>query len=142
MSDKALSIEDYPLAENRPEIVRGKRGKGLDEITLDAVLADRVTLDDLAITETALRQQAEIARAAGRPTLAANFERAAQLVNVPQDVILRIYELLRPGRAGSKAVLIDAANELQATYGADRMAEFVKEAAEVYERRGLFRRRF
>jgi propanediol dehydratase small subunit len=142
MSDKPLSIADYPLAEKRPEIVRGKRGKALDEISLGAVLEDRVTLEDLAITAVALRQQAEIARAAGRPTLAQNFERAAQLVDVPQDVILRIYELLRPGRAASKAVLIEAARDLQDTYGADRMAAFVTEAAEVYERRGLFRRRF
>ena len=35
MSETKLGIADYPLAENRPEIVRGKRGKGLDEITLD-----------------------------------------------------------------------------------------------------------
>jgi propanediol dehydratase small subunit len=142
MSEQPLSIADYPLAENRAEIVRGKRGKGLDEITLDAVLEDRVTLDDLAITALALRQQAEIARAAGRPTLAANFERAAELVDVPQDVIMRIYELLRPGRAPSKAVLLEAAKELQGAYGTDRMAAFVTEAAEVYERRGLFRQRF
>lgn len=142
MSEKPLSIADYPLAENRPEIVKGKRGKGVDEITLDAVLKGDVTLDDLAITAPALRQQAEIARAAGRPTLAANFERAAELVDVPADAIMRIYELLRPGRAESKARLLEAASELQDTYGAKEMAAFVREAAEVYERRGLFRRRF
>jgi propanediol dehydratase small subunit len=142
MSTARLSIADYPLAENRPEIVRGKRGKGLDEITLDAVVDDRVTLDDLAITAVALRQQAEIAHAAGRPTLAANFERAAELVDVPQEAIMRIYELLRPGRAQSKTVLIEAASELRNTYGASRMAAFVTEAAEVYERRGLFKKRF
>lgn len=142
MSEKRLSVADYPLAENRPEIVRGKRGKGLDEITLDAVVEDRVTLEDLAITALALRQQAEIARAAGRPALAANFERAAELVDVPQEAIMRIYELLRPGRAQSKTVLIEAASELQDTYGASRMAAFVTEAAEVYERRGLFKKRF
>ena len=102
MSEERLSIADYPLAEKRPEIVRGKRGKGLDEITLDALLEDRVTLEDLRITAAALRQQAEIARAAGRDTLAANFERAAELVDVPQDTIMRIYELLRPGRAQSQ----------------------------------------
>ncbi|MGA8436055.1 MAG: diol dehydratase small subunit, partial [Methyloceanibacter sp.] len=43
MSEERLSIADYPLAEKRREIVRGKRGKGLDEITLDALLQDRVT---------------------------------------------------------------------------------------------------
>ena len=42
--------------------------------------------------------QAGIARAAGRDRLALNLERAAELVAVPQDVILETYEMLRPGR--------------------------------------------
>ena len=142
MSAERLSIADYPLAEKRPEIVRGKRGKGLDEITLEALLEDRVTLEDLRITATALRQQAEIARAAGRGTLAANFERAAELVDVPQDTIMRIYELLRPGRAQSQEEILAAASELRDQYGAKDMAAFVEEAAAVYERRGLFKKRF
>jgi propanediol dehydratase small subunit len=142
MSEELLSIADYPLAEKRPEIVRGKRGRGLDEITLEALLEDRVTLEDLRITGAALRQQAEIARAAGRETLAANFERAAELVEVPQDAIMRIYELLRPGRAQTPAELLAAAKALRDQYGAQRMAAFVEEAAAVYERRGLFKKRF
>jgi propanediol dehydratase small subunit len=142
MSKEQLSIADYPLAENRPEIVRGRRGKGLDEITLEAVLEDRVTIEDLRITAAALRQQAEIARAAGRGTLAANFERGAELVDVPQDTIMRIYELLRPGRAQSPDELLAVARELHDQYGAEGMASFVEEAASVYERRGLFKKRF
>jgi propanediol dehydratase small subunit len=89
-----------------------------------------------------LRQQAEIARAAGRETLAENFERAAELVEVPQDTIMRVYELLRPGRAQSKSVLLAAAAELREQFGASIMAAFVEEAAAVYERRGLFKKRF
>jgi propanediol dehydratase small subunit len=142
MSDERLMIGDYPLAEKRPELVRGKRGKRLDEITLEAVLDDRVALEDLRITATALRQQAEIARAAGRDTLAQNFERGAELVDVPQDTIMRIYELLRPGRAQSPQVLLAAARELREHHGAESMAAFVEEAAGVYERRGLFKKRF
>lgn len=142
MSGSKLGIADYPLAEKRPELVRGTRGKGLDEITLQAVLDGHVTLEDLRITPAALRQQAEIARAAGRPTLAQNFERAAELVSVPQDVIMRTYELLRPGRAQSKDDLLSAARLLRDTYDARVMATFVEEAAQVYEERGLFRRRF
>jgi propanediol dehydratase small subunit len=142
MSENRLTIGDYPLAEKRPEIVRGKRGKGLDEITLDAVLEDRVALEDLRITARALRQQAEIARAAGRETLAENFERAAELVDVPQDTIMRVYELLRPGRAESKSALLAAARELREQYGANIIAAFVEEAAAVYERRGLSKKRF
>jgi propanediol dehydratase small subunit len=142
MSEEPLSIADYPLAEKRPEIVRGKRGKGLDEITLDALLEDHITLEDLRITGAALRQQAEIARAAGRGTLAANFERAAELVDVPQDTIMRIYELLRPGRAKSPEELLAAARELRDQHRAEGLAAFVEEAAEVYQRRGLFKKRF
>ena len=142
MSEKRLSIADDPLAEKRRDIVRGKRGKGLDEITLEALLEDRVTIEDLCITEAALRQQAEIARAAGRGTLAANFERGAELVDVPQDTIMRIYELLRPGRAQSQDELHAAARELRDQFGAEGIAAFVEEAASVYERRGLFKKRF
>ena len=142
MSKQALTIADYPLAEKRREIVRGKRGKGLDELTLEALLEDRVTLEDLRITAAALCQQAEIARAAGRGTLAANFERGAELVDVPQDAIMRIYELLRPGRAQSQEALLAAARELRDQYGAKGIAAFVEEAAAVYERHGLFKKRF
>lgn len=141
MSD-TLGIADYPLAEKRPELVRGAGGKPLAAITLDAVVSGEVTLDDLRITPEALRQQAEIARAAGRATLAANFERAAELCDVPQDFIMAVYELLRPGRAKDKAPLLEAARTLRETYGATRMAAFVEEAAVVYERRGLFTYRF
>lgn len=141
MSER-LGIADYPLAEKRPELVRGAGGKPLAAITLDGVVSGEVTLDDLRITPEALRQQAEIARAAGRATLAANFERAAELCDVPQDFIMAVYELLRPGRAKDKAPLLEAARTLRETYGATRMAAFVEEAAVVYERRGLFTYRF
>jgi propanediol dehydratase small subunit len=137
-----IGLADYPIAERRPELVRGPRGQGLEAVTLEAVLAGSVTLEDLRITPEALRLQAEVARAAGRPTLAENLERAAELVAVPQAAIMRIYELLRPGRADSAAPLRAAAAELRAAYGAERMAAFVEEAADVYEARGLFRRRY
>ncbi len=137
-----LGVADYPLAEKRPELVKGRGGKPLEAITLDGVVSGDVTLDDLRITPEALRQQAEIARAAGRATLAANFERASELCEVPQDFIMAVYELLRPGRAKDKAPLLAAARTLRETYGAERMAAFVEEAATVYERRGLYTYRF
>ena len=93
-------------------------------------------------TPEALRAQGDIARDAGRPTLAENFERAAELVDVPQETVMRIYEPLRPGRAKSKEQLLDAARLLRDGHGAERMAAFVEEAAEVYEARGLFTFRF
>jgi len=142
MTKETLSVSDYPLAEKRPDVVETKTGKGIEDITLDGLLSDRVTLEDLRITSRALRQQAEIARAAGRPTLAQNFERGAEMVGVPQDVIMRVYELLRPGRASSKDELLAAAMELRDTYHAAKIASFVEEAADVYERRALFKRRY
>jgi propanediol dehydratase small subunit len=142
MREPKLTTADYPLAEKRPDLVKGKRGKTLEDITLDLLVSGDVTLDDLSITKRALNQQAEIARDAGRATLAQNFERAAGLVEVPQDTIMCVYELLRPGRAESKDQLLAAATDLEKTYGAETMAVFIREAADVYERRGLFRRRY
>jgi propanediol dehydratase small subunit len=136
------TIADYPLAETQPHAIKGPRGKTLPEITLDAVINDDVQMEDLRITPEALRAQAEIAEAANRKTLAENFNRAAELVNVPQDVIMATYELLRPGRAKSKDALIAAARDLRLKYKAELIAKFIEEAARVYEQRGLFTHRF
>jgi propanediol dehydratase small subunit len=141
MSDE-LSTEDYPLAEKRPDLVRTAGGKTLDQLTVAAVVSGDVQLNDLAITPGALRQQAAIARAAGRKTLAANFERAAEMVDLPQELILSVYEKLRPGRAKDQAELIALAAALRRDHGAEKLASFVEEAAGVYERRGLFSLRF
>jgi propanediol dehydratase small subunit len=137
-----LTLDDYPLAEKRPDLVRSLSGKPMATITLDAVLDGSVTMEDLRIDAEALRRQAEIARVAGRPTLAMNFERAADLVLVPQDVIMRAYDLLRPGRAKTKNELLAMAAQLRETYGAGAIAAFIEEAAEVYDKRGLFKFRF
>lgn len=137
-----MGIADYPLAETRPDEVRALSGKPMTAVTLEAVLAGDVGMDDLRIAPEALRRQAEIARAAGRPTLAQNLERAADLVAVPQEVVMATYDLLRPGRAQARAELDAAARRLREEYGAEAIAAFVEEAAEVYERRGLFRFRY
>ena len=142
MSSHKLGLDDYPLAETRPGEVRGAHGLSLDDITLDSVMAGDVSMEDLRITSRALKQQAEIAKAAGRPALSANFLRAAELTGVPQDVIMATYELLRPGRAADKQVMIDAAHRLRSEFGAERMARFVEEATDVYGRRGLFKSRY
>jgi propanediol dehydratase small subunit len=141
MTDR-LSTADYPLAEKRPDFVKGARGKALGDITLDSVVAGEIEMEDLRITPDALLAQAEIARAAGRPTLAANFERAAEMVKLPQATIMEVYELLRPGRARDKGALLSAAGRLRSEFAAERLALFLEEAAEVYERRGLFRFRY
>jgi propanediol dehydratase small subunit len=135
-------IKDYPLAEKHPDQVKSARGKKLSDITLDAILNGDITIEDLRITPLALQSQGAVARAARRPRLADNFERAAELVNVPQDVVMRSYEMLRPGRAKSSAELLNLAADLRNIYNATRIADFIEEAAEVYEKRGLFSKRY
>ncbi len=137
-----LAVADYPLSEKRADLIRTRTGKPLDQITVAALKSGAATMEDLRITRDALLMQAEIAEAAGRPRLGANFQRAADMVDVPQDFLLQAYELLRPGRAKSKAELVDAAKVFRETYKADRVAAFLEEAAEVYERRGLFQFRY
>lgn len=138
----SYGVKDYPLAEKHAGTVKGARGKSLADITLDAVIDGSVTIEDLRITPAALQAQADVARAAGRPRLADNFLRAADLVAVPQDVVMRTYELLRPGRARSKDDLLKMAKIMRASHKAERIAAFIEEAAQVYEQRGLFRKRF
>ena len=64
------------------------------------------------------------------------FERAAELVDVPDDVILKMYDKLRPNRS-TKLELVMMAQELLEKYNAKNCARLVMEAAEVYEKRGI-----
>lgn len=139
---KDLRGEDYPIAEKHPERVVGARGRSLADLTLDAVMNGDVEMEDFRIASGALRDQASVARAVDRSALADNFERAAEMTRVPQEDVMRIYELLRPGRAESKNELLQAAAYLRETLNAGQLAAFVEEAADVYERRGLFQVRF
>ena len=138
----SFTRNDYPLAENHPDKIKGTRGKSLADLTLDDVIKGDVVIEDLRITPQALNDQADVSRSAGRPRLAENFERASELVNVPQDFIMEVYELLRPGRAKNRDILLAAAKTMRETYHANRIANFIDEAAEVYEKRGLFTHRF
>ncbi|GAB4356028.1 MAG: diol dehydratase small subunit [Oricola sp.] len=142
MKKPPLTAIDYPVAEKAPESITGQRGKPFDALTLEAAANGDLHMDDLRITPAALLRQAEIARSVGRAALAENFERAAEMTGLPQDEIMRIYELLRPGRAGSAAELERMAERLASEYRAERLAAFVRQAADLYARRGLFRQRY
>jgi propanediol dehydratase small subunit len=142
MADKSFTASDYPIAETQPDEVIGNRGKPLSSLTMDAVLNGDVTMEDLRITPRALEQQAQISKSVGRSTLAGNFERAAEMAQLPQDEVMAVYELLRPGRAASKDNLLDVAQRLRDEQDAPLLADFVEEAARFYEKRGLFRKRY
>ncbi len=132
----------YPVGEKRADTVRSRSGRPLADISLQTILNGDLDIDDIGISADGLRTQAEIARLAGRETLARNFERAAELVTVPNRLLLEVYELLRPGRATDAQVLRDMARRLRRDFDAERIADMIEEAAEVYERRDLYRKRF
>ncbi len=130
---------DYPLAEKRPELVKTATGKSLADITLDAVVSGEIKAEEIRITPQTLEYQAQIAESIGRPQLARNMRRAAELTKVPDERILQMYNSLRPNRS-TKAQLLAIADELESQYGAKVCAAFVREAAEVYERRGVLKK--
>ncbi len=70
--------------------------------------------------------------------LAANLRRAAELVAVPNDKLLEIYEALRPGRS-THDELLALSRWLAEVYGAAETAALVAEAAEAYQDRGALR---
>jgi len=95
--------------------------------------------NDFQISPSTLRAQAGTAQHAGYTQLAENLRRAAELTAVPNDELLRMYELLRPGRS-THAELSAMADTLERDYNATQTAAFVREAVVVYLQRGLFRR--
>jgi propanediol dehydratase small subunit len=128
----------YPLMEYGAEALRAASGRPLAEITLEAATAGRLEAADLQIEAETLRAQAEIARQAGYVQLAANLSRAAELTAVPNEALLRMYEALRPGRS-TFAELAELAERLERDYQAPENARLVREAATVYQARGLLR---
>jgi propanediol dehydratase small subunit len=126
---------EYPLSDN-PEQVETPNGTALSEITLDAVVDGDIDGDDIAISPNTLEKQAQVAEQEGRPQLAENFRRAAELTAIPDERILEIYNALRPSGA-DKETLEGMADELETEYDAQINAALVREAIEVYEKRGV-----
>lgn len=126
---------DYPLGTRRPDLVSTPGGFSLSDVTLAALRAGRIDAAEIRATPETLRRQAQVALAAGRVPLAESLERAAELADVPDHVLLAAYTALRPRRA-TGAELEEWASRLEG-YGATRTAAFVREAAAAYEERGL-----
>ena len=126
----------YPLGKNEADTITSKTGKKLSQITLDEVKKGNLNAEDIKISAEMLKRQGAVAAEADNPQMEANFERAAELVNVPDDVILNMYNKLRPNRA-TKTELVLMAKELLEKYQAPHCVKLVLEAAEVYEKRGI-----
>ncbi len=137
-TSQTVSKEDYPLVSKKPELIKTPTGKTLDEITLKGVLDGDITALDVRIAPETLELQAQVAESVGREAFARNLRRAAELIAVPDDRILEIYNALRPYRS-NKEELLEIADELENKYNAKVNAAFVREAAEVYQQRNRLR---
>lgn len=131
-------MPQYPLYNNHATTLVAASGRAVSDVTVDAATLGDLSLDDIQITQQSLRAQAEIARQAGYGQLAQNLERAAELTVVPRDEIITMYHTLRPGRS-DLPTLIALADRLEHQYGATMCADFVREAAEIYQARGMLR---
>ena len=126
----------YPFGTRRPDLVVTASGTPAQEVTLEALREGRVAPDELRATPAGLRRQADVARATGRPELAANLARAAELAAIPDDLLLEVYTALRPHR--STAAVLDAwADRLEVEFRAELTAAFVREARAAYSERGF-----
>ena len=132
--NRKLDHPEYPLGENARQAVKAASGKPLAEINMQAVVESRLAAGDLHIQGETLRQQAAIARQSGYERLAANLERAAELVTVADSELLKMYEALRPGRS-TYTELTALAERLEYEFCAPLTAQFFRQAAEVYTQR-------
>jgi propanediol dehydratase small subunit len=120
------------LREERRALVTSQ-----ERFTVDAAVDGNLSLSDLRMDPATLAHQAVVASACGNPQLAENFSRAAELATIDDEEVMNLYEALRPHR--STAEELDALRVSLETRGASRCAELVRQAAEVYSRRGLLR---
>jgi propanediol dehydratase small subunit len=116
---------------------RALSGRPIEEVTLEAAVRGELSPADLRVHPDTLRHQAEVADAHGNPQLGENLRRAAELTALPDDEVLGVYEALRPGR--STAAGLEAVSERLGAADAPLCAALVREAAEVYARRGLLK---
>jgi propanediol dehydratase small subunit len=137
-NESGITAADYPLGMKRRDLLKSPRGIPFDELTLENIESGKVTFEDFSISPEVLALQGNIAASAGRTQIALNFARAREMTKIPDERILEMYNSLRPHRS-TKAELLAIADELQNKYNASVCAGFVKEAADVYERRKLLK---
>ncbi len=131
-----LTIADFPLAETAHQRIEAAMIMGKPTSRFDAVTTGAAKIEDLRITAAALRAQAEIAHPARRTLLAQNFERGAELVAVPHDLIMAARGILPPGRAANRQALLDQAAMFRRNCSAEDIARFLETAENHYHRRG------
>ena len=133
-----VTAADYPLGVKMPEAIKTPTGKPFSSLSYEKVIAGELTSDDMRIAPETLEMQAQVAESVGREAFAGNLRRAAELIAVPDERLLAIYNALRPYRS-TKQELLDIAAELEG-YKCAIAAGLVREAAEVYEKRGRLKK--
>ena len=133
-----VTAADYPLGVKMPEAIKTPTGKPYASLSYEKVISGELTSDDMRIAPETLEMQAQVAESVGREAFAGNLRRAAELIAVPDERLLEIYNALRPYRS-TKQELLDIAAELDG-YKAAIAAGLVREAAEVYEKRGRLKK--
>ncbi len=133
-----VTAADYPLGVKMPEAIKTPTGKPYSSLSYEKVIAGELTSDDMRIAPETLEMQAQVAESVGREAFAGNLRRAAELIAVPDERLLEIYNALRPYRS-TKQELLDIAAELEG-YKCAIAAGLVREAAEVYEKRGRLKK--
>lgn len=133
-----LNPHDYPLSIKKPSLINTPSGKKMKDINLNNVLSGDVTADDCRISAQTLEYQAQVAESVGNWQIAKNLRRAAELTKIPDEIVLKVYNALRPNRS-SKKRLLEISGSLKEKYEAYICADFLKEAAEVYEKKGMLK---
>ena len=133
-----VTAADYPLGVKMPEAIKTPTGKPYASLSYEKVISGELTSDDMRIAPETLEMQAQVAESVGREAFAGSLRRAAELIAVPDERLLEIYNALRPYRS-TKQELLDIAAELDG-YKCAIAAGLVREAAEVYEKRGRLKK--
>ena len=120
-----VTAANYPLAESMADQIKTPTGKDFTSLSYEKVINGELSADDMRIAPETLEMQAQVAESVHREAFAGN--------------LLEIYNALRPYRS-TKQELLDIAGELDGKYGAKTAASLVREAAEVYEKRGRLKK--
>ncbi len=134
-----VDYTNYPLSEKMVDSIKSPTGKALSDITLDALMKGQITSEDVSIAPETLEMQAQVAESIGRKAFARNLRRAAELIAIPDDRVLEIYNAMRPNRS-TKAELLAIADEVENKYNACINGAFIRECADVYERRNILKK--
>ncbi len=111
-------------------------GRRLNELRIEDVLRGELSSEDFRISAETLRSQAQAALDAGYRQVAENLLRAAELTRLSNEEVLNIYDKLRPGRT-TYPEMKTIAERLESDFNAPLTATFIREAAEVYLKRGI-----